>query len=65
MRRFILNLSDDANLLSSERLNLGASLSAAIDDISRLARTNPTLLRKDVEGMTKVLPTTTASPGKP
>lgn len=64
VRRFIGDMAAAADLLSDERLNIGASLtslSASIDDVARLARQNRVAFSTDIRALTKVLRNTDAS----
>ena len=64
VRRFIRNLTAAAGLLSSERLDLGAaltSLSAAVDDVSALAREDRGAVKGDLRQLTTVLRNTVHS----
>ncbi len=64
VRQFIEDMAAAAELLSDERLNIGASLSslsASINDVARLARQNRTALSTDIRALTKVLRNTDAS----
>lgn len=64
VRTFTRNLAEAANLLSSERLSIGAALtalSASVDDVSALAREERTAIKGDVGQLTTVLRNTVHS----